>query len=430
MRLWLTSTPKAFTPGPLRTMLLIWLGWAVLMTGYQVFAPARLALQRPDYATAWTPDETKAGGQPGHPYLQGRFMNDHVAWDSEYYLSIALHGYGDPQMLAVSKTADPGDPKLAPKGAHPDWVSLNDAFFPAYPMAMRIVSWPIRVLGADPLTAATLAGVLISVAGTFCAMLALADLAGGEGDDPDRLRAAFYLLIMPASLFLAQVYTEGLFVGLSFGALAMLRRKQLAWAALLAVIATWTRATGALLIIPLAWSWLENGGARRLLARPLGRELLTPLLAAAPALAYLAWRVALGRGFAVVEEHYFGRAAFALGPSLQSWVDAATAFWTGPPAARAYYLVEFAGLGFGVAACAVLWRRDRMLATYGLAILAVALTSGVALGMHRYVLGVPALYLVPARWGRSLAFDRLWTLGNILVMGVFALAFSADFWAG
>jgi hypothetical protein len=415
---------------PTRSIILVWLGWLVLLCGYQVFAPARLTLQRPDYATAWTPQETRADSHIGHPYLQGPFLNGHVAWDSEYYLSIALHGYDDPQMQAVARDADPGDPRPGLKGDHPDWVSLNDAFFPAYPIAMRIVSWPLRVLGLDPIAAATLAGVAVSAVGTLFAMLALADLAGGEDEEDERLRAAFYYVILPAGVFLAGVYTEGMFAGLSFGAIALLRRRKLAWAALLAVVATWTRATGALLVIPLLWSWVEGGGPLRLAARPWGRELAALGLVATPLLAYLAWRAALGRDFAAVEEHYFGRAAFALAASLESWRDAASAFWNGPAEAKAYYLVEFVGAAFGIAVSILIWRRERMLALYGLAVVAVALTSGVALGMHRYILGVPAVALVPARWGRSPVADRIWTLGNILVMAVFALAFSADFWAG
>jgi hypothetical protein len=50
--------------------------------------------------------------------------------------------------------------------------------------------------------------------------------------------------------------------------------------------------------------------------------------------------------------------------------------------------------------------------------------------MHRYVLSLPALFLIPARLGRQPVFDRLWTLGNTLALAVFALAFSWDFWAG
>jgi hypothetical protein len=415
---------------PLRRLVLIWLGWAVLMMAFQVFAPARLALQRPDLATAWTADETRADSHTGHAYLQGWLLNEHVAWDAEHYLSIAAGGYDDPGMQAVAPTADSGDPMLGLKRDHPQWVSLNYAFFPVYPIAMRIVGAPLQAFGLDPIAAATLAGVAISLAGTLIAMLALDALAGDEDSEADGSRAAFYLLVMPASLFLAQVYTEGLFLALSLGALVMMRKKRLAWAALLAVAATWTRATGALLLIPFAWAWLEDGGAKRLLAQPRWREAATLVAVAAPAVAYLAWRAVFGKSFAVVEEHYFGRAVFAFGASLDSWKDAATALWSGPAASRAYYAVELAGAGIGVLVCLVQLRTDKALALYGLAVIGVALTSGVALGMHRYILSVPALYLVPARWGRAIAFDRLWTLGNALVLAVFALAFSADFWAG
>jgi hypothetical protein len=38
--------------------------------------------------------------------------------------------------------------------------------------------------------------------------------------------------------------------------------------------------------------------------------------------------------------------------------------------------------------------------------------------------------MIPARWGKNEVFDRGWTLGNVLLMGVFAAMFSVDFWAG
>jgi hypothetical protein len=79
---------------------------------------------------------------------------------------------------------------------------------------------------------------------------------------------------------------------------------------------------------------------------------------------------------------------------------------------------------------AILWRTHKALALYGLAVLAIALTSGAALGLPRYVIAIPGLFLVPARWGRSVVFDRVWSLANILGLAVFGLAFSLDFWAG
>jgi hypothetical protein len=56
-------------------------------------------------------------------------------------------------------------------------------------------------------------------------MIAIADLAEGGLAEGEGRRAAFYLLIWPGSVFLAQVYSEGLFLGLSFGALALMRRR-------------------------------------------------------------------------------------------------------------------------------------------------------------------------------------------------------------
>jgi hypothetical protein len=417
---------------PLRWLVLLWLGWTALMLGFQAVAPGRFEIRPPDRATPWTADETQAGSHKDQPYLLDPFLNAHVAWDSEYYISIALHGYDDPQMRALAPGSDLGSATVGPKGAHPAWTSLSYAFFPAYPLAMRVVAWPLTPLGLDPVARVTLAGVLVSLAGTFAAMLAIADLAAGAeaAGEGDSLRAAAYLLVWPASFFMAQVYTEGLFLGLSFGALALARRERWIWAGLLAALATWTRSTGALLMLPLGWMWLAGGGLSRLRARPIFGELLRLAAVGAPAAAYLAWRALFGARFEFVETHFFGRGLFWLELTRNSWSDAVSLVRSGQPQARAYYLVEVWGLAAALVASVWLLRRDPALALYGLAILGLALTSGAAQGMHRYVLSLPALFLVPARLGRQPVFDRLWMLGNTLALAVFALAFAYHFWAG
>jgi hypothetical protein len=75
-------------------------------------------------------------------------------------------------------------------------------------------------------------------------------------------------------------------------------------------------------------------------------------------------------------------------------------------------------------------RRRPALSLYSLAVIVFSLTSGSAQGMQRYVLAAPVIFLVLARWGRHEAFDRAWTLASVLLMGVFAIMFSYDFWAG
>ena len=130
-------------------------------------------------------------------------------------------------------------------------IPLSYAFFPLYPLVTRLVAWPLALLGLSDVATVTLAGVIVSMLGTLAAMLALYELARQELDAASGVRAAFYLLIFPSGFFLAQVYTEGLFVGLAFSSLVLLRRGQRGWAALLAILATFTRAVGVVLVIPL-----------------------------------------------------------------------------------------------------------------------------------------------------------------------------------
>ncbi len=420
------STPAR---GNLRTIVLVWLGWAIVLLAYQAFAPARLPLARPDRATSFSADETGENRHAGRPYLAGRFLNSNVAWDSEYYLSIALHGYNDPGMRAVSPASSADAPKSGLQADHPTWTSVNYAFFPVYPYAMRALATPLGFLGLAPLAATTLAGVLISLAGALGAVVALGDLADRENPG-DGVRAAFYLLIWPAAIFLAQVYTEGLFLGLSFGAMAMLRRRNWVWAAALAALATGTRATGGLLLIPLFWTWLEDGGFRRLRTAQWRSALVTLASCLAPVIAYLAWRIAFGAHFEQVETHYFGRGFLRVAGTIQSIADLSDYLIGGDHQAQAYYAVEGLALAAALFTSAALWHRQPALTFYGLATLAVALTSGAPLGFPRYVLAIPALFLAPAKWGHNIAFDRIWTLGNILILAVSSLAFSADFWAG
>ncbi len=405
-------------PTPFRTVFLIWLGWAVLMLGFQAWSLARFAPDRPDSVFDWTETWTGDNAAARHPYLQNPLFSGHTAWDSEFYISIALHGYEDPAMRAASPNSTADAEIAAPKRTHPGWVSLNHAFLPGYPYAMALIARPLAASGVNAVGAAAVAGVAISLAGALAAMLAIADLA--PGDAAEKTRAAFYLAIWPAAAFLAQVYSEGMFLGLSFGALAMLRRERWIWAAALAVAAVFTRATGFLLVIPFGWAWLFGGR----------RTLLRGALALAPLGAYFAWRVLFGADFDFVETRYFGRWPLALGASWDAWVDFAGALFAGDPQTRAYEWVEFAGVVASLVTSALYWRRDKALTLYGLAAFAVVATSGAALGMHRYALGMPALFLAPARLGRRPAFDRVWTIACALGLGALAMLFSFGFWAG
>lgn len=429
-----------------RTVAAIWLGWTAALFAYQAYVPARLELARPDYALEWTVSETRASSQAGKPYLNEPFLNSHVSWDSEYYLAIATAGYEAPtihRINAVMGSSSEGArfwPFIIPENASGTLgVSLSYAFFPFYPLVMRLAALPLSLLGMNPIATATLAGVLVSSLGALAAMLALYELALPELGESGGLRAAFYLVIFPSGFFLAQVYTEGLFIGLAFWSLVLMRRGRLGWAALLAVLATFTRAVGVGLAVPLLIAWLRTGDwhaldlewrqiyFKGLPWRTLGRALVV----AAPVLAFLLWRVSYyGLAFSKVEEEYFGRGLLAFGASFIAWLESLRDLLGDNPQAAAYYLVEWGGIILGFTACIAWMRRQADVAWFGLIVVFLSFTSGPAQGMHRYILAAPPVFLFLSHLGRRAAFDRVWTIVSILLMGVLATLFSFDMWTG
>jgi hypothetical protein len=94
-----------------------------------------------------------------------------------------------------------------------------------------------------------------------------------------------------------------------------------------------------------------------------------------------------------------------------------------------YYGIEVGATLLAIAACIAVIRREPGLALFGLGSLFLALTSGwSAQGMVRYAMAVPAMFLVLARLGRHPVFDRAWTLGSVLLLGMETLLFTFDLW--
>ena len=441
----------------IRNIILTWLAWLLIVIGFQALATARLQPQWPDKAQQWTQDFTvPATYQKGHPYLLETFMNNQVSWDSEYYLGIAVGGYDDPCVPAVNAHLQGApvrctDETIAPNLWNGTTISLSYAFFPFYPLMIHLFAIPLGLLKLNAIASATLAGVIVSALGTLAAMLALYDLTRESLGEEGGMRAVFYLLIFPTGFFLVQIYTEGLFVGLAFACLAMLKRKHLVYAALLAMAATWTRAVGIALIIPMAITWIRTDEwmsldqewgqlfFRRIPLRPLWHA----LLAFAPLFAFLIWRFSyLGFAFDFVESNYFGRVLLDFGTSFSTWsrafVEMAAGLLNtkGPPAQQwfvnpehsAYYLTEFLGLGVALVAILRCLKSDPEVAWFSLAVFLISWGSGGAQGIHRYVLAAPAVFIALARWGRNPVFDRAWTLLSALLMGLLAMLFAFNFW--
>jgi hypothetical protein len=426
----------------IRTIIFLWLAWAVIVIGFQVLSTARIVPQFPDRAQAWTANATGPGYQDGHIYLLEPFLNNQAAWDSEYYLAIATGGYDNPDAPHLTPAGIQTvvrDHVVSQSGtSFSQSISLSYAFFPFYPLMIRIFSFPLQIFGLNVIATASLAGVIVSALGTLFGMLALYDLTRDSLGEDGALRAVFYLIIFPTGFFLIQIYTEGLFVGLAFGCLAMLKRKHWLFAAILGVCATMTRAVGVTLIIPMLMHWFRTGDWldldmewRQIFHQgiPL-RPLYHFVLAVSPLIAFVIWKFSyLGLAFDYIESNYFGRGFISLGFAYFAWAEAFRTMIAGTnPQHTAYYITEFLGLIIGIAACIVTFKTHPEIAWFSIAVIFISWGSGPAQGIHRYILGAPSVFIALAHWGRNPIFDRAWTIVSILLMGLLSALFAFNMW--
>jgi hypothetical protein len=408
---------------PIGLIVSLWLAWFAILFLFQAVVSERMPPQRPDFSREWTPEFTRPGSLRGRIYLNEPFMNRQVAYDSEYYLSISIGGYDDPNVGTTTLR-------------NGQTLSLNYAFFPLYPAIMSVLRLPFEAAGMTPIGAATLAGMLISLVGTLVGMVSLYSLARDRLEESGGFRAAFYLLVFPSSFFLATVYTEGLFIGLAFTALLMMKRRQLLLAGILAALATLTRAVGLALIVPLALAWLaqidwiafrQNPGAT---LRPRLSRLLPGLVGVLlPIGAHLLWRSLYGQQFDLVEQTYFGRGLMNMEMALGGWEQAFKVIAEGDNLQmRIYYLLELGAVLLALVACLFTLRRYPGIALFGLLALVISFFSGSPQSLIRYVMVLPSLYLMLAQLGRNWAFDRAWTLLSVLLLGFLVYLFAFDLW--
>lgn len=146
--------------------------------------------------------------------------------DGVWYLGIAHHGYGPP-------------PPIGPNGTYTHLTSL--AFFPLYPMLIRLVAFTgIPYLGA--------ALVVSAAAGAVAAVTIVAWARPALGD-----RAALLLLaaweLMPSSIVLGMAYSEALFAAAAASCLVALQRRRWLVAGAAAAIGGLTRPTGGCLVL-------------------------------------------------------------------------------------------------------------------------------------------------------------------------------------
>jgi hypothetical protein len=145
---------------------------------------------------------------------------------------------------------------------------------------------------------------------------------------------------------------------------------------------------------------------------------------------FLIWKFSyLGLAFDYIEANYFGRGYLSLGSSFATTAEAFRSMLTGVnPQYTAYFITEFLGLAIGIVACIVTLKTHPEIAWFSIAVVLISWGSGYPQGIHRYILGAPAVFIALSQWGRNPVFDRAWTIISILLMGLLSMLFAFNMW--
>ena len=266
------------------------------------------------------------------------------------------------------------------------------AFFPLYPMAIKVLAW---LPGVGPLGAA----LFISNACFLGALVVLHGLTRLEGMSAAVARTSVLLIaIFPTAFFFLAPYTESPFLLLSVSAFWFARRDRWAMAALMGALAALTRSIGLVLVLGLAVEAIQR-------TREDGRPLIPRLAASAavavgPALYFLYWGVVHQDTMAPFEAQEAWQRVFTF--------PLATLVQAGRYAVRygSYWLIDAVVVGVVLVAvlAGIRWLRWGYLA-YALASLAVPLFEPLPdrplLSMPRFV-----VVLFPAFWVMARAVER------------------------
>ena len=317
------------------------------------------------------------------------FLSMWAKWDSQWYVQIATTGYA----------------------FHPGQMS-NVAFFPMYPIAMRVVA---RLLDVN----VVLAGFLVSNV-TFLLAIYLYRLAVLElGDRPAAQRTIFYIAFFPTAFFFNAIYTESLFLFLTVATMYYARRRRWLFAAAFGLMASATRNIGVLMWGLVMWEWLRSNGWRittmhrriswvslwKGVRRHWDQVLIIALIPFGLILYMLFLRNNFGSPTAFIEvqsawnRENVGPIVILLN-DIQRVLDVQVKQW--------YFLLFFNVVSslFGLAMVPFVWRRlGEGYALYILILLLVPLASSTG-SVPRYLLPLFPIFIVLGAWGRRSAIDH------------------------
>jgi hypothetical protein len=315
-------------------------------------------------------------------------------WDSKWYLSIATNGYSYSQGK---------------------WS--NVAFFPLYPLLMKMMAF-----GAQDIQLLTIAGWFVSNISTILALILFYRLIIMNGDTTNVARRAVWLLaFFPTSFYFSVVYTEGLFLLLAVGAFYFARKRRWLIAGILGGLSAATRFIGVLLLIPLAYEWLQQKPRHWL-------SVLTLFLVPCGLLAYMLYlKHTFGDPLLFVKAQEAWRRTTGIISAIQRLNYLLTTPGLGPRILSRAADIAFLVVG-GVLLLGVFWRQRLSYQLYAFYALAVPLATLQVVSIPRYLLVIFPLFIVMAQWlKKSVLYHLTLTIFGLL-QAALVVRWSLGYW--
>lgn len=323
-------------------------------------------------------------------------VNMWARWDSGWYHSIAEHGY----RFTAGKQS-------------------NTAFFPAYPVLMRILHliWP-----SNSDVSWFVSGIFASNLSLIVGLIYLVRLVRLDYGAAVARRAALYALVFPTTLFFSAVYSEATFLAATVAAFYHGRRGQWLMAGIFAGAAALTRSPGILICLPLAIEYMSQREFTLRRIRIDAAALLIAPFCLGALLLYFQWR--FGNALAVRD----AQTAWGDGWGSLSWPwQPYVALFDRDLAPKDIVDLIF---GLGLLALAVLTVR-KLEPSYGwYAVVSYWFVTawGTLESVPRYALAVFPIFIVLALYGRDRVFHHGYVVGATAFATLFMVLFSVWRW--
>lgn len=408
-------------------VLLVFLLTRVMVLGVLYFSMALIPFEESDEHWRYNPRNLIADGL--------------IRADSGSYIFIADHGYEAPLE---------GETPLDDRFHIPIPDEYNRrlvAFFPLYPLLIRLTG----ALTGNLVTA----GIWVSNLSLLIALFYLYALVKQEYDDRTAGRTIFYLAAAPSAFFFSAVYTESTFLLFIAAGFYYARNRRWLLAGLAGALASATRPQGVLLAVFILLEAIWQQGFR-FFPKPWSLKAQWETLKADARLLPRAWRGYLAAILSTLGLlAYMGFLYFKFGDPLwflhvqSEWGREVGVNWLPTFVKHTINIARWSGNAFSGEIFEISLLMDTLFAiallplvflavirfrpSFGLfALLSylLPLTSGSALSMQRFALGLVPVYLLLALWGRKAWLDRVIVGVSLTLQGLFLVFFSHWYWAG